>query len=189
MSLSQVLTCRDNQQYTFRVIESTDAPKLADYFTGLSEVTRKRFAPHPLTADYAYSLCQHLSAIPLKTLLMVIENQNEEIIGYFILDSKESVEEYQRYLNYQMDLTQSLDWYFAPCIAENYQNKGLSSACMQYIVKYAQAMHIENIILMGGTQKSNFQAIAFYEKNGFIKLGEFQTDVDNVDMYLPIQHL
>ena len=57
---------------------------------------------------------------------------------------------------------------------------------MPHVIKMAQTSKISSIVLMGGTQKSNRQAVRFYQKNGFIELGEFQTDVANIDMYLPI---
>lgn len=181
----QKLLSKCKQTFTLRAITNDDALKLGDFFEGLSTNTCKRYGPHPLTISYANKLCSTEFLNTDIALRLIIEN-NEHIVGYMILTPEKMPNEINRYKTYQIDLSANTHWIFAPVIADKFQSHGLSSQVMPHVIKMAQTSKISSIVLMGGTQKSNRQAVRFYQKNGFIELGEFQTDVANIDMYLPI---
>lgn len=163
-----------------RSLGSNDTAALAQYFEGLSRETRRRFGPHPLTAEAAQHLC---ATVDSATWRLVVERAGA-IIAYFILEPAVSEEESGRYRRYGVDLTSGEDYRFAPSVADAYQNTGVASLAMPHVVSLARAAGGRSLVLMGGTQATNARAIAFYKKVGFRWLGDFETDVSNHDMQL-----
>lgn len=53
-----VVTGKDGIHYIFQKLAKTDVVLFSQYFASLSEGTKSRFAPHPLTDEYAVMLCQ-----------------------------------------------------------------------------------------------------------------------------------
>ena len=71
-----------------------------------------------------------------------------------------------------------------PCIADDYQKKGVGSVLFPHIVDIARKFNKERIILWGGVFEDNKKAITFYSKNGFKKVGSFKgtKDASTLDM-------
>lgn len=166
----------------FREIAPTDSERLGAFFSGLSAETRRRFGPHPLTAEYAQQLCARTTDSAQRFILLT--DDETLVIGYFILDYAVSADHKQRYAAHGIDLQDGLDPVFAPCIADAFQGSGYASLVMPLIIRAAQARHARSLVLMGGTQATNARAIHFYEKFGFVRHGGYQTDVFNHDMRL-----
>jgi RimJ/RimL family protein N-acetyltransferase len=173
---------QDGTQYTFRKLEQADSALLTTYFLALSKETQSRFGPHPLTAEYAKKLCD-LPQDSADRFILLTENQ-DQIIGYFIVEYGGAPDEAKRYQAQGIDLDPKLDPIFAPSMADAYQNKGLASRVMPLIIGAAKEKYARSLVLMGGTQETNHRAIAFYEKFGFKRYGRFQTDMFNYDMRL-----
>jgi ribosomal protein S18 acetylase RimI-like enzyme len=57
---------------------------------------------------------------------------------------------------------------------------------MQHVISVARGLGRKRILLSGGTQCRNVRAIHFYEKHGFVTVGEFVTEVKNQDMVLEL---
>lgn len=177
------VTDKEGQKYLFREIAAEDGMKLGDYFVSLSEETTSRFGPHSLTRDYAKDLCKNIGNDQTVRYIL-IDSDSGEIAGYFILQYEIPHHDIERYYEYEVQLVPRLDPLFAPSIGDRYQNRGLASAVMPFIIREAECKGARSIVLMGGTQVTNDIAIAFYEKQGFKKFGEYQTEIVNYDMML-----
>jgi len=179
--MNETVFCKNQSRFTLRELRNSDANALADFFIGLSESTRSRFGPHPLTSKYADHLCQR-QADDGVTRFVVESDKN--IIGYFILNFGLVDHEVERYASYGIALQQSIDPLFAPCIADNYQNSGISSAVMNNLIEYVRQKKSRSLVLLGGTQESNELGIAFYHKWGFKECGRYFHRCNNIDMRL-----
>ncbi|WP_440906214.1 GNAT family N-acetyltransferase [Catenovulum sp. SX2] len=187
-----IFSNQQGERFVFRQLHQQDTVELAHFFAGLSDATRSRYAPHPMTAAYAHTLCSDEKLI--STRYVICTAKHNKIIGYLILDnySAESYpEDAARYQNYQLTLSANSK-VFAPCITDDYQSKNIASAVMPALIQQAQLLGTDQIILMGGTQKTNVQAVRFYQKAGFLELGQFTTldknqqPLDNLDMALTL---
>lgn len=169
--------------FLLRELRSTDTPALVDYFHQLGVATRRRFQPHPLTPQVAKQVCTAPGGV---TLRLVIEHASR-LVAYFIVDTMLSEHERRRYGKQGIALAQGLDFLFAPSVHDDWQNKGLASLAMPYILEICRAWGAHSLVLMGGTQATNARAIFFYEKFGFTRHGGYQTEVFNHDMRLLLQ--
>lgn len=179
--MQQTIISKNNESFVFRELHKNDAERLGEFFSKLSSNTRSRFGPHPLTSEYAEKLCSSIDTT--KTIRFILEN-SFEFVGYFIIDFTSFENEVNRYLSYGTNIDSKIDPVFAPCIVDKYQNCGIASQAMAKIIDFAESKNIRSLVLMGGTQESNFLARAFYNKFGFVEYGTFFTEFNNVDMRL-----
>ncbi len=168
----------------FRLLHSGDGELLGRYFESLSDETRRRYGPHPLTAEEAQNLCDNLNYHDTLRFVAFKPGTAPEIIAYFILQLGITEHEMARYASYGIELDTSLDCTFAPSVSDAYQDRGLGSLLMRPMIDSARRLGKRAIVLMGGTQATNERAIHFYEKFDFRRVGGFRTDVDNYDMIL-----
>lgn len=170
------------QSFVLRQLRSDDARTLGAFFDSLSAQTKQRFAPHPLTAEHAAELCKEARPNSETQRWIVTLQENNEVLGYFILDTQMSPHERTRYQQQGIELQQGDDWLFAPVIADNWQNRGLASATMPLLLTHAKTAGARSLVLLGGTQETNLKGIAFYRKFGFEQHGGYQTEIYNLDM-------
>lgn len=175
-----IIISQGQNRFTLRILTEHDSSALGNYFERLSDDSRKRFQPHPLTREHATYLCKRNRDTATRFILL----SGETIIGYFILESEMSSHEAGRYASHGIDLLPRRDILFAPSILDEYQNQGLASLVMPKLLDFVRALHVRSLVLMGGTQETNSRAIAFYEKFGFKKYGGYQTEIFNHDMLL-----
>lgn len=176
---------KNKEDFSFRSLEQSDSEILGNFFESLSNQTRSKFGPHPLTLEYAKStLCEEIGIDKVSRFVIA---SPKKVIGYFILDFNEYAHERERYSSYDIDLDFSLDPVFAPCIHDNYQSQGVASLAMDALIQTLDKSKVQSLVLMGGTQEPNTLARNFYKKFGFQEFGEFYTghnDLNNVDMRL-----
>ena len=175
------LKCKNGDVLNFRLLENTDAVLLGDFFCSLSEETKSKYGPHPLTKEQAKVLCDNSHQTEVVRFVALIR---ERVIGYFILDFSAIQHEVVRYDSFGIKLTPGHDPFFAPCISDQYQNIGISSLIMPELLNFAKAKQARSIVLLGGTQETNTLGISFYKKWGFKAVGGYFTDVNNIDMRL-----
>ena len=168
------------EDLVMRELRPTDARALALYFDQLGATTRRRFQPHPLTSAEAGRLC----SAPAESALRLVIEHTAGLVAYFIVDTALSPHEEGRYAKQGITLERGLDFLFAPSVHDRWQNKGLASMAMPFILDICQVWGARSLVLMGGTQATNAQAIAFYEKFGFARHGGYETDCFNHDMRL-----
>ncbi len=175
-----IVTAKDGTKSRFRLLAQNDQSALGDFFEKLSEQTRSRFAPHPLSSEFATQLCANL--LTDTTQRFVLESDGN-IIGYFILQAQMSEHEALRYAQQGIILKTGDDLLFAPCIADKYQNKGFASLVMEILINHYKE-RVKSFVLMGGTQETNHAGRSFYKKFAFKEYGGYQTDIYNIDMRL-----
>lgn len=180
--MNQIIS-KNGEEFCFRRLTESDSENLGNYFENLSEETRKKFQPHPLTKNYAIYLC-HKSLE--NAMRFVISDQDKNIHGYFILDFDIVDHEAERYHSYGIELTGGNDAFFAPSVADDLQNSGLASQSMEIIMDLLKDETVNRLVLLGGTREDNPLALSFYEKFGFEKVGGYQTDIWNFDMQLTV---
>ncbi len=172
------------EQVVLRPLEPFDVEKLGVFLAGLSPETRHLSYFPSYDVSTATELCD---AINRYDKLRFVLEAGEKIVGLmeFSLDITES--DVERFQTYGVALTAS-DCRFGPTLADAYQNKGVGSICFPYLVDIARQLGKQRMILWGGVLADNPRAIHFYEKNGFLRLGEFQS-FDHylcLDMLLPL---
>lgn len=182
---SSRLQSKNNDVFQFKALQANDGDLLGHFFLNLSDDTKSKFGPHPLTMEYAHYIC----SITDNTIQRFIVHNETEIAGYFILDFNRYNNEIVRYRQFGIELTPEFAPVFAPCIADQYQNNGIASRAMRKIILIAKESNLRSIVLMGGTQEPNVLARSFYAKFGFKEYGLFYTDynkLNNIDMMLTL---
>ena len=166
-----------------RPLQKDDLPGLVQYFENLSEKTRSFYGPHPFDEATLDALCRGT----YENFQTIVVEQDKVIVGYTVIKRGYSEGELYRYPNYDMIMDPEHHFLYAPSIADAHQSKGIGSIMLQYVEDYLQSQGATSLILWGGVQIRNQRAIRYYEKNGFVKLGEFHYDgLDNWDMVKPL---
>ena len=151
----------------------------------LSPATRrvKFFPSYDFTT--AKALCDGIRR--REKLLLVVElSSSQEIIGLFEISFDISEDDKERFLRSGVLLDERTDCRIGPCLADEYQNKGVGSILFPAIVDIAKKFGRKRMILWGGVFRDNVRAVRFYEKHGFRLVGEFegQHDRPSLDMIL-----
>jgi diamine N-acetyltransferase len=157
------------EEIVFRPLEPADVEKLAEFLTHLSPETRI-FSIFPgYDRSAALELCD---AINRYDKLRFVLEAGETIIGLmeFSLDVTENDRE--RFQTYGVELS-AADARFGPTLADAYQDQGIGSRSLPCVLDIARQLGKQRLILWGGVLANNHRAIRYYEKNGFIRLGEF----------------
>ncbi len=162
-----------------RPINSEDLSGLFKYFEELSEKTRSFYGPHPFDQPTLKSLC----AGSYKGHIGFVALDQAAIVGYAVIKRGYSEGEWYRFPNYDMEMDPEQHFLFAPSIADDHQSKGIGGLLLAKVEKYLQSIGATHLVLWGGVQTRNHQAVRYYEKHGFVKLGQFYHDgLDNWDM-------
>ena len=172
----------DGSDYAFRLLGRKDASPLGEYFLSLSDTTRLRFGPHPLTADFAAELCSREDDSADRYLLL--EGEAGIVKGYFILEYGMVDHEQDRYREQGVDLEEGRDIFFAPSLHDSVQGRGIASLLMPCLIRDARQRSVRSLVLLGGVRSTNELAVAFYRKFGFVACGGYESDVYNIDMRL-----
>jgi len=174
-----IVQAKNNKHVSLRKIDSNDIDKLCDYLQHLSLETKKRFEPHPFDKQsiigfYKYS-DTHIGYIAL-------DIETSEIVAYFIIKIGYLEHDSIRLQSYGISLHKTYDCTFAPSVADLWQSNGIGNLLFRYILSDLKMMNIKRIILWGGVQVDNANAVNFYLKNGFRTLGQFFHNGENYDM-------
>jgi len=182
-----MLSSAQGGNYTLRKLLPGDGAKLGDLFLSLSSATLARFGPHPMTRQHSAFLCSR-SVSDGSTERFVLEAHDAQLVGYFIFENSPCDNEKARYRGYGIDIGHGLHLRFAPLIADQFQGLGLAPLVMPHLIQRARSRAALSIVLMGGTQKTNVHAVHFYRNMGFVPAGQFSTEIENYDMYLPLNN-
>ncbi|QDK78439.1 GNAT family N-acetyltransferase [Spirosoma sp. KCTC 42546] len=169
-----------------RLLEPSDAPKLLDYFTGLSAQTRQYFGPHPFDSETVNTICNTLDPKECARIV-ALSPEHERILAYVLVSSGATPADVVRYKSLGIDINAETDCSLAPSIADAYQSQRLGNFLMEKALAVAKGMLKKRVILWGGVQARNERAVRYYRKYGFVELGQFETDVLNYDMYLSLE--
>lgn len=153
-----------------RPLRKSDESALGDYFTGLSERTRRVYGPHRFDRDTAAAICRDMDTPEGNAHLRLVAVAGGTIVGYFILCLfLRPPDQNRRYAFLNPDLTCTL----APSVADAWQDKGLGSRLMAYTLEAARVFGKKTMVLWGGVRAENVRAVHFYTKFGFRTCGEF----------------
>jgi diamine N-acetyltransferase len=184
---AEPISLPSGERLVFRPLKQEDSSLLADYFVGLSAETRRRFGPHPFTAEQAAILCAQIDYGKVIRLLAVTDNaQKPQAVAYFILGLELNALDGERYRARGMELDRASACSIAPSVADHWQGRGLGTMVMARTLALASGLGRKKALLQGGVQATNLRAIQFYEKFGFCMAGSFSTTVENHDMVLDL---
>lgn len=162
-----------------RPIRPDDLSELIRYFGYLSETTRSFFGPHPFDEWTLQAIC-HGSYEGCMAFVVV---EDHAIIGYAVTKRGYSEGEWYRFPSYAIAMDAERHFLFAPSISDAHQSKGIGGVLLNAVEKYLQSFGATHLVLWGGVQTRNQRAVRYYEKHGFLKVGQFHHEgLDNWDM-------
>ncbi len=163
---------RAGEQVCLRPLRPDDVDALARFLGGLSPQTR-HFSIFP-SYDRATArvLCDAINRFDkLRLVVEVIPAQT--IVGLIEFSFDIPAGDMARYAAYGVALDARDDCRFGPTFADAYQDQGLGTRLFPYVVAVARGFGKTRIMLWGGVLAENGRAIRFYEKQGFVRMGEF----------------
>jgi diamine N-acetyltransferase len=178
-----IIHTKNNKKVFLSKLGSNDLEQLLCYLDNLSAETRKRFGPHPF--DKAAVI--HFYNQPwLHTGFVAFDTVTNAIIAYAIIKTGYLQHDSQRLLSYGIQLSSQTDCTFAPSVADEWQGMGIGNSLFRLILSILKPQGFKKIILWGGVQAANTNAVNYYTKNGFSILGQFDYNGLNYDMILEI---
>ncbi|MFZ4465227.1 MAG: GNAT family N-acetyltransferase [Bacteroidales bacterium] len=162
----------------------TGINELSTYLNQLSPLSRSRFGPHGYEVA---SLEQFFFRPDAPSAFVARESTHHQIIAYALLKRGFLDHDAPRLQSYGLQLDAETDATLAPSVADAWQSKGIGSVLLEYIIHEARSKGIRRIILWGGVQSGNTQAMRLYQKFGFRTLGSFEYYGENLDMVLEIE--
>lgn len=185
---TKMLNPKDNSIIIVRPLEAKDINELAEFLKGLSLKTRRFCTYDGYDLKTAQEFCDAISRYD-KLRFVASLKDHKQIISLFEFSFDVPEGDKKRYLNYKIQLNSENDCRLGPCIADNYQNRGLGSLIFPHMIEVAKQFRQKRIILWGGVLSDNQRAIHYYEKLGFEYLGKYINDKNDecVDMILNLQ--
>ena len=172
----------DDKKIVIRLLISNDELLLKKYFSSISEKMKKWYSPHLFNNKTAKKICGEKD----KNIKRIIVLYNKKIIGYCVLFF--GLREWEKH-RYNGKFKGYKVCTIAPSILDDFQNIGLGTKMMKYIVDVSIFYNKKVIILWGGVVLKNHQAIKFYKKNKFKINKKWLHPIKKVmsyDMYLEI---
>ncbi|WP_170154143.1 GNAT family N-acetyltransferase [Actinoplanes italicus] len=86
--------------------------------------------------------------------------------------------EITRYAAYGIELDEERTARFGPCVANEWQGRGLAAALLPPAWDAIRLFGRERVVLFGGVHAGNHRARRFYARHGFVETGEVDGTVD-----------
>jgi len=183
MYIKQCKTVVANENITFRLLKKDDKKILTYFFLSLSDEFKRWYNPHPFDKKTAIDICNNK------------DNKHKKVIGicdgkiiaycqlFFGLRSWEDMRFKKRNVLFFVDNTVCT---IAPCVVENWQDKGIGQKMMEYIIDTCKKYNKKYILLWGGVVVKNKNAVRYYERLNFKKTKKWLHPIARVmsyDMY------
>ena len=150
----------------FRPLLPSDDRRLAEFLANLSAQTRVFSTRESYDLDEAQRLCLAINRYDKLRLIALINNGL--IIALFEFSLSIVDDDYRRFKEkYDVQLNESTDARFGPCLSDQYQNRQLGRWLFEKTKIIAREMGKSRLILWGGVRRDNQRGIRFYEKIGF----------------------
>jgi diamine N-acetyltransferase len=177
-----LVTLNNNSSVDIRLMKQQDEELLFTYFENLSEETKSRFGPHPFDRETVHLLCRFLSPDILRYI--ALDATSNKIIAYMLIRKGLLEADKKRLQENNIFIDEATACSFAPSVADDWQGSGLGSKMFSSIENdLKEKTTYKTIVLWGGVQASNQNAVQFYTRNGFIHKGNFlHNNLDNFDM-------
>jgi diamine N-acetyltransferase len=163
--------------------DQQDMAAVSEYYKQLNDSAQKKFAPHSFELSALQQLYKPLS--PYIAFVARVKNESP-ITAFVALRIGLMPDELPRLANYGIYPGQSIDFSYAPSVADQWQGRGLGTMLLNLVKKQLFVQQPVRLLLWGGVQCSNQTALKYYLKNGFVILGEFYHEGKNFDMALEI---
>ena len=161
-----------------RLLTAEDFPMVLSYLQAFDAQTARFFAPHPSDLRSIQAFYED----PLHRGWCAVDEASGSLAGYAILRLDITMHDRQRMAGYVFRLDSRIDASFAPSVAKAARGTGLAAALWSHVLRNAREHGRRRIFLWGGVKAENQRAIRFYERLGFIRIGEFQHEGGNIDM-------
>ncbi len=171
------------RQLWLRRLVSADYEGLSSYLNGLSASSKKRFGPHLYEVASIEASYQQANS-PMG--YVAICTKTKDIVAYFIVLPGFLEKDALRFKSYDIELNPVTDCTFAPSVADSWQGEGLGGTMFSVIRHNLLTNGFQRVVLWGGVQADNLEALAFYEAQGFVRMGEFSRNGSNWDMMLTL---
>ncbi|MGZ8516647.1 MAG: GNAT family N-acetyltransferase [Chitinophagaceae bacterium] len=172
---------RDGRIVSIRPLQTSDKEPLYHYLQNLSAESRSRFGPHPFDEQTIEMICEDPGTDTLR--FIAVDESAPEIIAYMLIKQGMIEADQRRYAKRSQFFNDAITVTYAPSVADAWQSSGLGTAMLNSIEAELINKGIRYIILWGGVQASNLNAVNFYKKNGYQFMASFWHDgKDNLDM-------
>jgi len=171
------------ENITVKKLQSSDLDALLHYLHNLSSETKSRFGPHPFDAE---GLIQFYNDNSI-TGFIAIDQYSNTVIAYSVVKDGLLHHDKNRLNGYGYPGMENNSCTYAPSVADNWQGKGIGKRVFDYVVEDCKQKGTKRIILWGGVQSSNNKALHFYQKQGFVTIGQFEYNGLNQDMLLELK--
>jgi diamine N-acetyltransferase len=177
-----LVTLKNNTSVDIRLLKPADEELVFTYFENLSVETKLKFGPHSFDKNTVRLMCRFLSPDILRYIALDISTG--KIIAYMLVRKGLIEADKKRLEEKNVFIDEAKACSFAPSIADDWQGTGLGSKMFSVIEKnLKENTTYKTIVLWGGVQASNLNAVHFYIKNGFVRKGNFlHNNMDNQDM-------
>jgi ribosomal protein S18 acetylase RimI-like enzyme len=178
-----VFEAKNKRQIILSNFVPYDVEQLSKYLYQLSMETKMRFGPHPYDSN---SIANFYTSSKAYIGYVAREINKPEIIAYSIIKIGFLDHDSFRLESYGLILDRNSDCTFAPSVDDRWQKLGIGKKMFEFILLDLKNRKIKRVILWGGVQATNENAIHFYLKNEFGILGEFEYNGNNYDMAFDI---
>lgn len=178
-----ILKTKNNKQVVIRLYNPDDVEALYDYFQRLSPETKKRFGPHSFDKQ---SIIEWYKSSVDYFAFVALEMETNKIVAYAIIKIGYLEHDSHRLRSYGIKPDQKTDCTFTPSVADDWQGMGIGNMLLQCLISALKTKGVKRIILWGGVQMENDNAVHYYLHNGFVILGQFSYNGENYDMALDI---
>ncbi len=173
------ISIRDQRKVQLTMYSPGYRLKLLAYLEGLSPETRSRFGPHPFTAE---AIDEVFNSSQLVHGFIAIDAETDQIVAYMLVKTGLLDTDYVRFKGYDIQISGSGVCTYAPSVGDQWQSSGLGSRMCDFVMDEISISGFKAMILWGGVQATNFRAVSFYLKHGFVEVGRFMHQGENIDM-------
>lgn len=170
---------KDKLPVELLVLQPKDHARLYQYLQTLQPATRRYFGPHFYDRE---SISSFYATEKMNTGYIAVDMLTGLIVAYHVIKAGCPDHERERLQSYNLVISNHTDATLAPSVADDWQQRGVGSLLYQFMVSNLLAKGTKRLLLWGGVQASNVQAIQFYRRQGFRELGQFEYNGINYDM-------
>jgi ribosomal protein S18 acetylase RimI-like enzyme len=157
---------------------ATHHTAIMKYLQSFDEQTARFFAPHHSELTSIQSFYED----PLNRGWCALDEVLGSLVGYAILRVDITKHDRARIEGYGFLPDSRIDASFAPSVAAGSRGTGLADEIWSRVLQDAIDQGRRRIFLWGGVKAENLRAIRFYERLGFIRIGTFLHEGENMDM-------
>lgn len=152
----------------FRKLNIHDAELLRRFDIELDPEAKAAFRPHAFDETTVRAILEDDAAFPFAAI-----DGAGQIVAYFFLGGNLTPNDKLRVENAGIDLTAKRACSFAPAALSTIRGTGLAFAFFSWVEDQLRTRGVDVIVLQGGVKATNQRAIKFYQRIGFVSVGEF----------------